>query len=163
MSEAQKKLSEKKHKMVHNFLVKNFPGCEVKYDGIEGIDHQIIFNNKTTILETKTCKRIIRAGAKLDPTGKAVMIQKIKLGQFKFNQQQVYPYEPKSQHQELVDNDGWYIFVVGATILLGIPAKELDIHIGGTWKIKRIVWAHIFRWCFPDWLKKLKMQVYEIG
>lgn len=73
MSKKQKTLAEKKHKIVHNFLVKTFPDCEVKYNGVEGHDHRIIFeyvshpsdvtdsiyHKKTTIIETKTCKRLM--------------------------------------------------------------------------------------------------------
>jgi len=162
MSEKQKKLSEKKHKIVHNFLVKQFPKCEVKYNGVEGHDHHITFNDKTTVLETKTCKRIIKSGAELDPSGRSILLQKVRLGQFKFDQRKVYPYEPKSQHQELVDNEGWYIFVVGSTVISGISAKDIDFHIGGNWKIRRIAWCNILCWCYPDWLKQLKMQVYGI-
>ena len=171
MSKNQKKESEIKHRMVHDFLVKNFPCCEVKYDGVEGLDHQIIFNGHTTWLETKSCKKIILAGLdkkRMKENDEPRIFNHLKLGQFKFDQRNVYPYSQNqedngSQHQNLIDLNGWYVFVVGHRIIAGIPAKKLDeIQIGGTWEMKRVVWAHILRHCHPDWLKYLKMQVYEI-
>lgn len=53
MSKKQKTLAEKKHKIVHNFLVKTFPDCEVKYNGVEGHDHRIEKQINETIAELK--------------------------------------------------------------------------------------------------------------
>lgn len=160
MSKEQKTLSERKHKMVHRYLTEQFPGCKVEYDGVEGVDHKITFNDITVFLETKTCTRIIKAGVKPDETGRPILHQKFRLGTFKFNQKQVYPYK-KSQHEDLVDQKGWYIFVVENRIR-GAPAKLIDERIHGTWDIKRIAWDRIIFLCYPNWLEDLKMQVYNI-
>jgi len=160
MSKNQKVVSERKHRMVHNFLVKNFPSCEVTYNGVEGFDHEIIFNDKPTVLETKTCRRIIKKYVKFDDKG--ILNQFFRSGQLKFDQRQLYPYEPLSQHRALIKQNGWYILVIGNTIV-GISAKDIDQEIGGHWLIKRVVWDRLVFICYPDWLEKLKMQVYGIG
>lgn len=159
MSKEQKRLSERKHKMVHKYLVENFPGCSVEYDGVEGIDHKITFNNQIIYLETKSCTRIIKAGVIPDET-KPILYQKFRLGTFKFDNRNVYPYN-FSQHQDLVDINGWYIFVVDQRIR-GIPAKKIDERINGNWGIKRVVWDKIIFMSSPDWLKNLKKQVYGV-
>jgi len=159
MSKIQKVVSERKHKMVHNFLVRNFPKCDVKYDGIEGIDHTITFNGKPTFIETKTCKKIIRSGVTPDIT-RPVLHQNVRLGTFKFYQRSVYPYE-LSQHADLIKSNGWYIFVVGQKIF-GANVYDVDREIGGHWQIKQAPWSKMALICFPDWLEKLKMQVYDV-
>lgn len=152
-----KKIAEQKHKMVHKFLVENFPQCEVKYDGVEGVDHKIIFNNKTIYAETKTCKRIVKSGVRPDDK-RPVLHQVIKIGRFKFDNRQVNPYYPLSQHTWLVDHDGWYIFVVGTKILGGISAK--DVPVKSDFEKHWIGWPEILSLCYPDWLEKLKKDVY---
>jgi len=165
MSKSQKQLAEIKHRRAHRFLTKNFPGCEVVYDGVEGLDHKIIFNDKTTWLETKSCKKIILAGLdkkRMAESDEPRIFNHLKSGQFKFEGQHFYPYKV-SQHQDLVDLHGWYTFVVGNNMdIFGIQAEKLDKIICGDWKQKRVVWGNVLQYCYPDWLKALKMQVYEI-
>ena len=69
----QKRNSERKHRMVNTFLRSTFPYCEVKYNGIEGVDHRITFGSRTTYIETKTCKKFIKSG------------KRNRLGQFKID------------------------------------------------------------------------------
>lgn len=157
MSKSQKQYSERKHMQVHNFLVKNFPGCEVKYNGVKGVDHQITFNNFTVCLETKTCKHTIGAGI-----DKVNGVRLFRHGRFKFDQGGGLPYEI-SQHQDLTNKDGWYIFIVGNRIR-GAPARKIDERLGRSykWEEKRVSWDKIIFICSLDWLKELKMQVYGI-
>lgn len=173
MSKEHKKLAERKHKMVHDFLVKAFQDCEVEYNGVEGIDHKIIYNGKTTIIETKTCAKIIKSGTKLPLDGQPLLLQKVRLGRIKFNTKPEYPYN-ESQHVDLVRSNGWYIFVIGNTqyTLAGIPASEIS-HILERW-VDLPSWDKILALCYPTktmkalladptntWLEKLKVQVYE--
>lgn len=146
--------------MVHNFLIRNFPGCELKYEGVEGLDHQITFNEHTVWIETKTCKRIVRTGVSFHPE-RPVLFEKVRLGRFKFDQRQVYPYK-QSQHKDLVEQKGWYIFVVGPYIITGAPAEDIDVLFNDQESVKWLVWPVVLNSCYPDWLQKLKMQVYGV-
>jgi len=159
MTKEQKQQAEHKHRMVHKFLVKNFPGCEVKYNGVDGIDHQIIFNGRTVYLETKTCQRIIKAGVR-QVENRPMLKQHFRLGRYRFNQREVHPYKI-SQHQDLLNLNGWYVFVVGWRIR-GMPAHEVDKRVGGDWGRKFVVWDKIIFMCHPDWLEHLKAEVYGI-
>jgi len=159
MSKSQKRLAEKKHRMVYNFLVKNFPGCNVRYNGEVGVDHSITFNDKTVILETKTCKRTIRGGIKR-VENRPVLDQKFRLGRFRFTQRKLYPYN-MSQHHDLVNSNGWYIFVIGYKIF-GCLASDVDVLIGGDWDYKLISWPEIVAICYPDWIRRLRGQVYGV-
>lgn len=154
-----KRMAEKRHKMVHNFLIKNFPQCKVEYDGVEGVDHKIHFNNRIIYIETKTCKRIVKSGVKPDDV-RPVLHQVIKLGRFKFDNRKVYPYDPFSQHTWLVDHDGWYIFVVGYFIAGAILAKDapVNLDLDKHW----VGWLNILSLSYPDWLDRLKKDVYLI-
>lgn len=150
-----KKYSERKHRMVQTFLEKHFPDCIVKYDGLEGHDHQIIYGNKTVYVETKTCIQNIGGGYMREEE-----CSYLRLGRFEFKQQKnLFPYK-KSQHEDLVDLDGWYIFVVGNRIR-GVPAKTVDERIHGNWVTKRVTWDKIIFLSYPDWLDRLKKQVYS--
>ena len=152
-----KRNAEKKHRMVHNLLIKKFPQCKVEYNGLEGVDHKIHFNNRITHVETKTCKRIVKSGVKPDDV-RPVLHQIIKLGRFKFENRKVDPYRPFSQHTWLVDHDGWYIFVAGWRILGGIPAK--DVPVNPDFEIHWIGWQTILSLSYPDWMDRLKKDVY---
>lgn len=162
-----KATSERRHKRVHKFLVKNFPGCKVEYDGVEGVDHRITFNGKVTYLETKTCDKFIRGDVRFSDDEKTILLQDFRLGRLNFDQRIVFPYEPLSQHSSLVENDGWYIFVIGtatSTLMIGSSARNIDKHIKGCWRQTRIEWDKILSLCYPKkvWLKYLKMKVYGI-
>jgi hypothetical protein len=159
LAKKNKELSEKKHRMVQNFLVNNFPGCEIKYNGVEGVDHQIKFNNRIVFIETKTCQRTIRGGVKR-VKDRPVLIQKWRFGRFQFYQRKAVNYK-KSQHQDLLDVDGWYIFVVDNRVR-GAKACDVDRVIHGDWVSKLIVWDKIIFICHPDWLQHLKSEVYEV-
>ena len=158
MSKDQKKTAERKHRMVQKLLVNAFPDCEVKYDGVEGVDHRIVYKGKTTFVETKTCRKIIKCGVKLPIGESPYMLQDIRFGRLYFNRGAFYPYY-ESQHDDLVKNNGWYVFVIGE-LIAGAPACDID-HIFTVKHDKHeIVWHKILALCHPDWLEKLKKQVY---
>lgn len=154
-----KRIAEKRHKLVHNFLVKNFPQCKVEYNGVEGIDHQIIFNDRTVYAETKSCRRIVIGGNIFDPV-KPVIHNQYRLGRFKFDLRKLFPYAPFSQHTWLLEHEGWYVFVVGNSILGGIPAKDLPINL--TLEKQWIAWSNILSLCYPDWLERFKKDIEEL-
>lgn len=156
MSKKQKQISEQRHHLAQKYLEKHFPDCEVVYDGVEGFDHIIRYGDNEVFLETKTCGRIIRAGIKIED---GVFIRKFRFGQFCFNNQCFYPYK-KSQHQDLIDCNGWYVFVVSNRIR-GIPANVVGERLGENWSFKRIVWDKILFLSSPDWLEQLKKRVYN--
>lgn len=134
--------------MVHAYLVKQFNQCIVKSNGVEGIDHRLINNEKTIFLETKTCKPLIRGN--IVESEEYMYYQKSRLGRFKFSKIQCSPYN-KSQHEDLVDTDGWYIFVVGNTIYAG-KAKDVDRILNKWIKYKRITWDKVLCVCYPNWV-----------
>ena len=157
LSKEQKQTSERRHRQVFNYLKEKFPDCEVTYDGLEGVDHKIIYDGKTVFIETKTCTRIIGAGLKFTDDGK--LFRKFRLGRFKFDNRCLYPYK-KSQHQDLIDMDGWYIFIVNNRIR-GVPAKTVGERLKNNWNIKYVVWDEIIFITYPNWLEQLKKQVYK--
>ena len=162
MSKEQKSVSEERHRKVHRFLEKQFPGCEVIYNGLEGIDHRIIFNNKTTWVETKTCNRIERCGIDRKRSKEydgPLLFEKHRLGRIKFNQLEVDPYT-HSQHYDLVEQNGWYIFVIDRGIIGGMSAHKIHEHIQGKWTEKRVTWSKVIGWCHPEWVKQLKAHIY---
>lgn len=156
-----KKISEQKHKMVQKLLVKTFPDCEVKYDGVEGVDHKIIYKGKTTTIETKTCKKLIRGDVKLPVDESPYMLQSVRFGRILFHREDFYPYH-ESQHDDLVKNEGWYIFVIGDhnRLITGAPACDIDRIFKDKHKTHQIAWYKILALCHPDWLETLKKQVY---
>lgn len=147
MSQQQKRNAERKHRMVTTYLKSMFPYCEVKYNGIEGVDHRIIFGNTTTFIETKTCARFIKGSPH-------------RLGTFRINNEDKPPYN-LSQHLDLLNSNGWYIFMVGHKIF-GITAKEIDELIGCEFKKYYLTWDKLMYIAFPSWLNKLKKQVYGV-
>ena len=157
MMNSYKHIAEKRHKQVHNFLVKNFPGCNVRYNGDEGIDQKVTFNGRIVYIETKTCNRIVKHGFKTTKVG-ITTCQTFTLGRFIFDLRKTFPYEPDSQHTWLVNRDGWYIFVVGRRILGGMPAR--DIPIKPDLNRQRISWSDILSLCLPNWFEKLNEEVY---
>jgi len=144
----QKRNAERKHRMVNTFLQSMFPYCEVKYNGVEGVDHRIIFGGKTTFVETKTCKKFIKAG------------KGNRLGQFKIDNEKKKPYI-WSQHLDLANKGGWYIFMAGHQ-MYGIPADKLKYIISGERKKYGISWDKIANITYPNWLEDLKKQVYGV-
>ena len=160
MSGSYKRMAEKKHKMVYNYLVKNFPSCNIKYNGVEGVDYRIIFNDHVVPVETKSCKRIVRSGVTPDNV-RPVLHQEVRLGRFKFDNRKVVPYEPRSQHTWLVDHNGWYIFVVGYFIAGALPAKDVPVNLN--FDKHWVNWVNILSLSHPDWLDRLKRDVYLIG
>ena len=152
MSKRQAQVSMARHRKVTKLLQENFPGCEIHYDGVEGIDHTIKFNDKVTYVEVKTCNKIIKKKNKCP-----------QLGRFKFNTAKRSPYII-SQHHDLVKDDGWYIFVVASgnqySEITGIAAKE--IKLGDSKSEQRISWCNIMNQCYPDFIRRLKIQVYGI-
>jgi len=158
MSRKQSVQSTKRHRMVHNWLVKKFPGCEVYSNGVEGLDHIIVFNGNPMYIETKTCSRIIKGNIRRIK-GRPIVFHDPRLGKFKFDKIKKYPYEI-SQHHDLVKYKGWYIFVVGNKIMGGLPAK--DIKLTDTKNEQRISWINVTNQCYPDWLRRLKLEVYGI-
>lgn len=158
-----KQISERRHKSIYRFLKREFPTCEVKYNGVEGHDQSIVYEGKTTWIETKTCNAIISAGIDHDARNdRPMLFEKHRLGRFKFDRRKLYPYKV-SQHDDLIESDGWYMFMVGGQrhTIIGSPAK--DINLTESPHIKRITWSTILASCYPDWLEKLKIQVYKKG
>lgn len=97
-----------------------------------------------------------KGGAKHTKDGGLINV--IRHGRFKFEQKKGRPYV-KSQHEDLIDLDGWYVLVVGDNIR-GIPAKVVDERIHGDWVTRRVVWDKIIFLSYPNWLESLKKQVY---
>ncbi|OGM01674.1 hypothetical protein A3K72_00635 [Candidatus Woesearchaeota archaeon RBG_13_36_6] len=158
MSKDQKDYSERKHREVHRYLQQHFPDCEVKYNGLDGIDHTISFNGRTINLETKSCRRTIKSGRKSKPTS-WVSEQMFTFGRIKFCNVSNSAYA-KTQHQDLIDSNGWYIIIVENRIR-GIPARTLNKRLGQGWIEKRLVWDKVLFLSRPDWLEYLKAQVYS--
>lgn len=160
-SSENKRKAEWKHRLVTRFLEKEFPDCTIIYNGVEGFDHKIIYGDREVIIETRTCQRIIRGSMAFK--GGELLYNKTRLGMLKFdNREWNKPYKV-SQHRDLINLDGWYIFVIGNNIISGTSAKELDRYLSKNrkdWKLKRICWANILNVCYPDWIEKLKQQVY---
>jgi len=158
-----KQISERRHKSIYRFLKREFPACRVNYNGVEGHDQSIIYEGKTTWVETKTCNAIIGAGIDHNARNdRPILFEKHRLGRFKFDRRKLYPYLI-SQHDDLVKANGWYIFMVGGleNTIIGIPAK--DIGLSESPHVKRIAWSSILAKSYPDWLEKLKIQVYKKG
>lgn len=163
MSKEQKKTSERKHKVVHKILEENFPDCKVEYNGVDGIDHQITYNKKTTSIETKTCRRLIRMGVKLPTDGSPYLIPQFRFGRLKFYNAHVWPYN-RSQHEDLLESNGWYTFVIGdqRRMITGCPAKDVEpLFKEKSWEVRYIPWYKLLALSYPDWMERLKKQVYE--
>lgn len=154
-----KKKSEERHVAVHRLLTKAFPDCVVTYDGDQGHDHLIQLGDYKVYLETKTCDQIIKTGKRFIPKNHPFVFEVPRLGRFKFERRHQNPYI-KSQHDDLVDKDGWYVFVIGDSqrVISGMKASELRLSEAPT--VKRIAWGVILNKCHPDWLQRLKASVY---
>lgn len=138
----------------------------MKYDGDQGHDHQITFDDQVTWVETKTCDCFIRQGVnwnKTDLTKSRIAVEKPpRLGRLKFDRTPGAPYK-KSQHDDLVDLDGWYICVVDHThpiLKFGLKANQLNLTLTTNPGQKRITWVRVQNLAYPDWLERLKYQVY---
>lgn len=161
MSKKQKQLSERRHGVAQNTLRKAFPDCEVIYQGVEGLDHQINHKGRITWVETKTCSRIVRSGIMRNRNPHSpVLFERLKLGNFSFNKTKSHPYKI-SQHHDLVELNGWYVFVVGGKgyIVAGIPARHMRLN--AKTNVQRMSWGQIISLCSPDWVNSLKLQVYN--
>jgi len=154
-----KKISEKRHVWVHHKLEKAFPDCFVKYDGDTGHDHLIQLGEYKVYLETKTCEAIIKTGQHIMPKDRPFIFDVPRIGRFKFDRRRRSPYIV-SQHDDLVAKNGWYVFVVGDSnrVWTGIKASELKLSDAPT--VKRLAWGSVIVQCHPDWLQRLKHQVY---
>lgn len=150
LSKKQSQNAMARHRQVTRLLQKELLGCEVYYDGVEGIDHNIVFNGRVTLIEVKTCDKIIKK-------------RKPELGRFKFNTAKRYPYKI-SQHHDLVEKKGWYIFVVSSgnqySEFFGIASGEIVLPEGKA--EHRLSWCTVIKQCRPDWMRCLKLQVYGI-
>ena len=157
MSKDQKVLAEAKHKRVNSFLTKQFPDCVVKYNGLEGCDHTITNHLGTkTYLETKTCKKFVRSGYRLKGT---VMFGCTRPGFFNIDDRLYKSPYKISQHRDLVNLNGWYIFMINYN-LFGLPAKEITAFIREN-KRNYLPWDKIVFVFNLNWLEKLKEQVYK--
>ena len=81
MSKQQKIQSEIKHKKVYRYLVSQFPDSKVTYDGVQGIDCFITYENKTIPIEIKTCRRFVKNNL-VRVEGRPVLYSKYTLGSF---------------------------------------------------------------------------------
>lgn len=151
MSKKQANNSFSRHEQVDRFLRMNLPGCVIHYNGVEGIDHTIVFGDKTTYIETKTCDKIIRKKTRPE------------LGRFRFKREKAYLYDV-SQHDYLVKVGGWYIFVVasGNQYSEMTGCKACDVKLQDSQSEQNISWCTILNSCYPDWFRRLKLDVYNI-
>lgn len=156
MSKQQKILSEKKHKMVTNLLTKEFPNCEVKYNGLEGIDQKIFYKDKVTYIETKSCKKFVYSGYFIH---KEVTYARKRIGFFIIDDRQYRAPYKISQHRDLLEKNGWYMFIINYKIF-GIPATVIDKVIKKE-KKTYLPWNKVCFLCYPNWLENLKSQVYD--
>lgn len=150
MSKTQKQLAERKHKIVQKFLEQNISGCDITYNGIEGIDHTIKFGDRKVVCETKTCNKIIKKGLRRVQY-RPIIYQNLTLGRFKLK---------KTQHNSLIEQSGWYVFVVGQQVVGGIKVSELTINFNKEYI--DISWLKVLGQCYPDWLRRLKCDVYGV-
>lgn len=161
-----KKETESKHKRITKYLQKKFQDCTVKYNGVEGIDLYIEYKDKKTWIEIKTCDKIICNGLdhqKMNESHRPEVFNIHRNGRFKFDRRyKMYPYNI-SQHDDLVELDGWYLFFAGRNmhknmILFGIKAK--DVELTDKNGLKQREWGQLCMQSHPDWLERLKDEVY---
>jgi len=151
MYEHHKKKAEYKHRLIYNYLMKNLPGTTSNYDHDDGLDCWFKFNDKTTWVEIKTCNRIVKNNFKRQDGSPMVMYEH-NLGRFHFD---------KKQNAELLEKDGWYVFAVGCSVMFGLKAKELGLVFTDK-PIKKLSWLDVVVKTYPDWLRRLKISVYQI-
>jgi len=149
MSKQQKLLSERRHRKVYRFLIKQFPDCKVTYDGEKGIDCFITHADKTIPVEIKTCKRLVKSHIIRIPNH-PVLYSTYALGRFRFN---------GYQQEELIRQDGWYVFMIGSSITFGVKAKNLPIKNVTKHDVS---WLDVIKQSSPDWMQRLKNEVYDI-
>lgn len=157
-----KKSSEKRHRYVHNLLTREFHDCTVTYDGQQGHDHCIQLRDFRLFIETKTCEPIIKTGEHYTPKNRPMIFDMPRLGRLKFDKRRnKLPYRV-SQHDDLVQSGGWYIFVIsnkGRRTVSGMRAS--DLRLTGAPNIQRLVWSSVLSQCYPDWLQRLKSDFYS--
>lgn len=154
----RKILAEEKHKKVLKFLQREFPDCTTEYNHDYGIDFKIKSKTNTVWIECKTSVKFMGGGLKFTDEGD--IIHRKRVGRFNFDNKQVYPYV-KSQHLDLVDQKGWYVFMVDHIgEIRGCSAETVDEHLGHDWVTKRVPWYKILLLTYPDWVDRLKKEVY---
>lgn len=162
-----KQKSEVKHKRVYKFLKNCFSDCVVSYNGLEGIDVYVQYSDNAKVwVEIKTCEKIVCNGIdhkKMQQGSIPEVFNIHRLGRLKFDRRKLSPYTV-SQHDDLVDLDGWYLFFVGNVfnkfkILFGIPAKK--VMLSDKCGRQQLQWDILAMNSFPDWFEDLKKQVYR--
>ena len=155
--------SEKRHLYVHRLLTREFHDCVVTYDGQQGHDHCIQLDDFKLFIETKTCQPIIKTGKHYIPKGHPFILDEPRLGRFKFDKRREKGPYAVSQHDDLVKCGGWYVFVVSngnnRKIVFGIKAS--DLRLTDKPNIQRLAWPSVLVQCYPDWLQRLKANVYS--
>ena len=161
-----KKYSEKKHQKIYKYLKKQLLDCTVKYNGTEGHDINIQYqDNKKIWIEIKTCDKVICNGIDHEKTRNSTRPEVFnihRLGRLKFNRRDLYPYNV-SQHDDLVKLDGWYILFVGTQlgkyqILFGIKAKDIKLNLKKG--LQQLEWGKLSAQSYPDWFETLKKEIY---
>ncbi|MFW6172611.1 MAG: hypothetical protein ACOC5T_02600 [Elusimicrobiota bacterium] len=161
-----KKESEKKHQKVYRYLKKKFKDCTVKYNGLEGHDVYIQYQDNPRVwIEIKTCDKIVCNGLdhkKMQKHNSSEIFNIHRLGRLKFDRRQLYPYKI-SQHDDLINLNGWYVFFVGSTlgkykILFGMPA--IDVKLSLKKGLKQLEWGRLSMQSHPNWFQYLTGQVY---
>jgi len=148
MSKQSKIQSERKHKIAFRFLQKQFPDCTVTYDGVQGIDCFISHLGKTIPIEIKTCRRLVKNNL-IRIKDHPILYSRYTLGQFEFN---------GYQQEELLHLGGWYVFMVGESVIFGVKASELDIK-----NVTRSQqsWIYVIQKSYPNWIDRLRREIYE--
>ena len=160
-----KKMSESKHRRVTNYLKKQLPGCTVKYNGVEGHDIYIENMDRTVWIEIKTCDNIVCNGLdhkKMQESNRPEIFNIHRIGRLKFDRRNMYPYTV-SQHDDLIQKDGWYLFFVGKRlgkkkILFGMKAK--DVELSEKPGLKQLEWGRLSMLSHPDWFETLKKEIH---
>jgi len=149
MSKQQKRLSERRHRKVYKYLVAHLPNCEVTYNGEIGIDCHVHFQDKITQIEIKTCNKIHKSNI-IRKEGSPILGSVPTLGRIQFY---------KHQNDELLEKDGWYVFLVGGSVVFGVKAKELNLFFVNSDRVK-LSWLKVTRKSYPDWLERLRIDCY---
>jgi len=164
--ESIKKYSERKHRRIYRYLKKQLPDCTVKYNGLEGHDIYIYTRwGKIIWIEIKTCDKIVCNGIdheKMRESNRPEIFNIHRLGRLKFDRREIYPYTV-SQHDDLIEKDGWYLFFVGNKlgkyqILFGI--KAADVKLNPKKGLQQREWGKLAAQASPDWFEHLKKEIY---
>lgn len=163
-----KREAESKHKRIVQHLKKRLPNCTLKYNGVEGIDLYVEHKDKKAWIEIKTCDKIICNGLdheKMRENKRPEVFNIHRNGRYKFDRRyKMYPYKI-SQHDDLIELDGWYLFFAGKNIhenmiLFGIKAK--DVELTEKSGLKQREWGQLCMQSRPDWFETLKEELgYE--